>query len=534
MREPGRRRVADTPTLAPGAPNETRLTMDRIGRHSLVAVLACTLVVTAGCDELLEVDLPSAVTSDALDDPSTAALQVNSVMANVECGYSSFAIDAAGMEDNFQMVTGVAGNYSQYDDTPGGGTCDTDVYSQEWLDPFLTARGQAYDTWENLQSYDIPNQAVLLATNAVYTAVVLDVFGEYFCESAIDAGPLLTPTQTLDVAEEWLDSAFAQITAAGGDFEIETLSGTVTTSISQMAYGLRSRIRWSKGDLAGAVADATMVSDGFMAYVLREDGEKRRNMISATQGGGGGIQAAGFLQGPVKLKETSNTYGISELDVHPVTMTPWPDTIPFTGYIDLAVDAEGRAVDDRGHPITAANMGTGGMIDPRIQTAIGNTAGGDDYIIQKYDELSDDIPLINWREMRLIQAEAQGPSAAAVNLVNDVRDADGVQPITGAYRALVESNPDRFDDMIIEERRRALWLEGRFWATKIQKNEKLWFPRDIGEWINPGATYALGGGVRLLMQEDEYQINPNLSLEDRATGCPMGERPVGPWPASPS
>jgi hypothetical protein len=81
-------------------------------------VLICAAVAAGACDELLEVDLPSAVTGDALDDPGTAALQVNSVMAAVECGYSSFAIDAAGMEDNFQMVSGVAGSYSQYGDTP--------------------------------------------------------------------------------------------------------------------------------------------------------------------------------------------------------------------------------------------------------------------------------------------------------------------------------------------------------------------------------------------------------------------------------
>ena len=48
-------------------------------------------------------------------------------MANVECAYSSFAATAAGMEDNFQMVSGVGGNDSQYDPTPTGGVGATRV-----------------------------------------------------------------------------------------------------------------------------------------------------------------------------------------------------------------------------------------------------------------------------------------------------------------------------------------------------------------------------------------------------------------------
>jgi hypothetical protein len=98
--------------------------------------------------------------------------------------------------------------------------------------------------------------------------------------------------------------------------------------------------------------------------------------------------------------------------------------------------------------------------------------------------------------------------------------------VAGAYRTLVEGDADRFDDLIIEERRRALWLEARFWSTKIQKNEKLWFPRRVGEWINT-SSYELNGGVRMLMPESEYQINPNFGgLAARGTGCAPGERPV--------
>ena len=69
--------------------------MSRSKRLVWTGAFALGVVVLSGCDELLEVELPDAVTSDALNDPSTASVQVNSVMASVECGYSSFAIDAA-------------------------------------------------------------------------------------------------------------------------------------------------------------------------------------------------------------------------------------------------------------------------------------------------------------------------------------------------------------------------------------------------------------------------------------------------------
>jgi hypothetical protein len=199
--------------------------------------------------------------------------------------------------------------------------------------------------------------------------------------------------------------------------------------------------------------------------------------------------------------------------------------VPFTGYLNLAIQsADGRAVTDAGHALTTADAGT--TADSRVTHTTGNTAGGPDNIIQKYAALSDDIPLVNWREMRLIQAEAAGASPAGVDFVNQVRTAAGLPLVQGAYRTLVETNADRFDDLIIEERRRALWLEARFWSTKIIKNEKLWFPRRVGEWSNTSASYALVGGVRLLLQTGEYQINTNRRLEDRGTGCSAGQRPV--------
>ncbi|MGD8601428.1 MAG: hypothetical protein PVJ80_06395 [Gemmatimonadota bacterium] len=509
------------------------MSMQRARGGAQITALACAaLLVMTGCDSVLEVDLPDAVTEEALDDPGTASLQVNSVSASFECAFSSFAIMAAGHEDNFQRYIGVGGNYAQYVAQPGLGSCDGDVFSTQWMEPLLIARGQGYSTWSAIQSYTIPNKAQLLAKLALYNGAIMDVFGEYLCEFAIDGGPMLTYSQTLDIAEGWADSALAQIDAAvgaAGTFPINTQQGQVTSDIRQTVLGLKSRIRYANGDLTGAAVDASSVADGHMAWVLRETGEDRRNMVSSTQGFGGGTPAAGFLQGAVALEDPSRTYWISALGSHPVTGVPWPNPVPFTGYIDLAIEtATGRAVSDAGNALTLADPGT--EKDTRVEHVIGSTGGGQDYIIQKYKSLDDDIPLVNWREMRLIEAEALGNTQAGIDVVNQIRTADGLPGIgTGAdtsYRDALLADADLYDGMIIEERRRSLWLEGRFWSTKILKNEKLWFPRAVGEWVNSIATNALGGGVRVLLPNSEYQINTNLSLDDRGTGCPAGQRPV--------
>jgi hypothetical protein len=506
--------------------------MTNFQRQASAAALLCAVAAMGACDKLLEVDLPSAVTADALNDPSTAALQVNSVVGLVECGYSALVVWASGLEDNFQRVAGSGPGFTQYGDTPSGGDCDTGVWDDSFVENLLVARGEGYRAYNQFLASTVPNRERLLSTLALYNAVTLGVFGEHFCEFAISSvdpetavvtfGQPMTPTDVLNVAEGWADTVLLRETAPAA---LTTVSGTITPNMQMTTYGIRARIRYANGDLAGAAADAAMVTVGHMAWVLREDPEDRRNAIASIQGNANNTQAQGFLQGQVAVGANP---GITELGSHPVAGTPyaggWPSPVPFTGYLNLAIEtATGRAVSDVGNPLTT---GAGMTADTRVPHVVGNVSGGPRPVQQKYTTLAADIPLLNWREMRLIQAENAGPSSAGVDFVNEIRTAAGLPLVAGAYRALVETDADAFDDLIIEERRRALWLEARFWSTKIQKNEKLWFPRRVGEWVNV-SNYELNGGVRMLMPESEYEINPNFGgLDARGTGCAAGERPV--------
>jgi hypothetical protein len=139
--------------------------------------------------------------------------------------------------------------------------------------------------------------------------------------------------------------------------------------------------------------------------------------------------------------------------------------------------------------------------------------------VGKYRSEGDDLPLVNWEEMVLIRAEAEG-GQGAINLVNELRRAEGLPLVTYAD----PGNAAQIRNMIIEERRRALYVEGRFYFTKLKNLDLLWFPRGRGRTGTRRTDY--GGAVRLIMPLEEFDLNPNLTRADQATGCPQHERPV--------
>jgi len=458
-------------------------------------VLAACLVSVVGCDSLLEVDLPDAITDEVLDDPNGADIQVNSVIAQVECGYTAFTIEAAGFEDSFQATTAVGSGYADYSPRPGGGTCDTGATNFSWFDPLMIARSFGYDAYQRITDWtvaQVPDREEFLALISLYIAVSLDVFGEHFCDMAIDAGEMLTPGQTLDTAEVWVNRALAHL-AITGDFEG---LNDATTSLETMAYGLRARIRWANDDPLAA-ADAARVPDGYVAWATREVGEKRQNKPYEFHN----VIAYGLVNGPID-------YWTGD----PFMGTTWPAIIPFTGYLDLGIlTADGRAVSDAGYPITMADAGA--EAETRVEhTGLEAVQGGNlGNKPTKYTSFADDIPLINWKEMQLILAEIEG-GQSAIDRVNVIRTADGLPLVTYAD----PGDADQIEDMIIEERRRALWLEGRFWSTKIRNTDKLWFPRLQGD---DQFQHDLLGGVRLALQFDEYDLNPNFDRGDQGSGC---------------
>jgi len=472
-------------------------------------VLGLSVGALSACESLLEVDLPASLTDEALNDPQGALTLVNSVIGHFETGWNRKVWDSHGREGGCEVILQSPGVEDPCAFDPA---IDDALYNPISISRNFGAglHGKLSDTWDATQ---VPDRAQFMAISALYTSAAIEVMAEHLCEMTIDGGTKMTPAQGYAAAEVWATTAISNI-AAAGDFAI--MHG-VTTSAKAAAYGLRSRIRWAQGNLSGAKADAAEVPNGFVAWVTREPGLARRN-LSAHHGP---------IIGYAKL------YGVIDFwqgASNPITGATWPSPIPFTGYTNLGIMPDGRAIRDQDQlPIRttagSANDSHPGqeataVADTRVTHKSGVIQGSSEltFLHTRYTSEGDDLPWINWKEMVLIVAEADG-GQGAITAVNVIRTADGLPLVTYAD----PNDATQIKQMIIEERRRALFLEGRFYATKLQHPDLLWFPRATGQSVEKGEAY--GGGVKHTMPEDEYVLNVNLTEADRATGCAAALQP---------
>jgi hypothetical protein len=513
------------------------------------AVVA-TLSALSACD--LSVNLPHLLTDAAIEGPGTAETQVLSAMALFECGASTFGWVALGHEDVMEPIAGVASTVHRFRATPtGGAACDPTDASQAWVDQILGARAMISTSPDRLVStgtgvgrgvYDRiqdewslgPAGERLSAISSIYMAAILTQMGEFFCEMAFDGSDLVTPDEALGLAESWVTNrAFMHINNFG-DF---AMPNGAASSARNMATALRARIRWAKGDIAGAAADAGTVlaaDPQFTAWITRESGPTRRNKIFTSRNFSGMLGVNSWWNPAIRAP-------------NPATGQQWPNPIPFTGYIFLGIMPDGRTLEAGDVPVRWAQelrdaaeepvaLDNGAVPDRRVDHVYGSIQGpGKRELPAKFTSDSDNIPLVSWRELKLIQAQSQhaaGNLAAAIASVNDLRTFHDLPRISGAYEAQLLTSADAVRRMIHEERRREFYSEGgRYYSVKIQNPDISWFPR--GEGQTPFQFYELLGGVRQLFPGDEYTQNPYFvqrgGLNSRATGCsPI----VAPAPSS--
>ena len=156
----------------------------------------------------------------------------------------------------------------------------------------------------------------------------------------------------------------------------------------------------------------------------------------------------------------------------PVTGQFWPSVIPVIGWTNLGILPDGRAVHEDGIParteagfINDAGVDPAAVPDTRVTNMITSPQGRGDqgHVHTRYSGEDDEIPLVSREEMLLIQAELQG-GQQAIDLVNQLGAGAGLPLVT-----YVDPNNERqVRYMIFEERRRALYLKGRFVFTKIR------------------------------------------------------------------
>ena len=504
------------------------------GRAGALGLLLGAL---SACDSLLEVEIPHVLTEAALEGPETAATQVNSAIAQFECGSSAFGYVAMGHEDVLGSVAGVGGSNAIYRDTPDdGGDCDINPSDGSWFNQIMGARRflsnnvergdlvgtgvydriQNDDSWSGIAAGEASR---LSAISAIYMAAIMSHFGEFYCEMGFDGGDFLGPADALTLGEGWATTALGHI---GADF---ALPNGISTSAIAMATALRARIRWAQGNLAEAAADAATIATGYSSWITRETGQQRRNKIfNAAQ-----EVSFGAMYGVIDWWQPATR------DPNPATGQIWAQPIPFTGYIFLGVMPDGRTVDAAGYPVRWADeqrdanddpvsLGNGAVQDTRVLHTIKNVQGpGRFEVPAKYSAADDDIPLVAWTEMRYIQAEnanALGDRAGAIAFVNEVRA--GLTPtILPVTYIGAGATADEVRYLIIEERRRDVLCRGSAFTGRRRSRTRTFSG-------SPGGREVARYRASLVWAVGSASCSPRTSTRTTSSGQPGAGRTCGP------
>ncbi len=477
----------------------------RTGKRSLLAVAAgAVLLVMAGCDGLLDVDLPGDLTEDDLFQAESATVLVNSAVGDYENCWSMFSVMTAAFEDVWVRTTGYWGDWAEYRAKRGAaGACGATDFGTAWYGGLQSARWVAEQAYEHLQEWspaDITgDRDQLMATSATYAGLVYQLAGEVFCEWTANVSAIMSPEETLQEAETWFNRAL-QATQAAGDF-----SYISTGSMAQLAHLGRARVRMALGDYSGAASDAEQVQPGFVAYVTRDASvQPRWNHIYR------GTNV--MLMGSIANEGPNGTW-------------QWEGQTVSLGYRALALDPEGRqvvgeiGVGSEPQDRTRQPLPSGWTWDTRVPVEFAGEFAADGVTDMwqqtKYGGLGDDQIMAKWAEAILILAEVEarnGNVEGSVALINELRDAQGLPRITYSVTLVkpidaprIEHDANDLMDVIYEERRREFFYEGRHWADKIRLDG--WFPRMVGQ---NHKNVAYGDVHCIMMPESEYQNNPNI------------------------
>jgi hypothetical protein len=251
--------------------------------NSISRLVGAALVVLAAgaCSDILDVELPGRIPSELLDDPTTAPTLAASVVADFECAYSNYVSSTATISDQF---LGASGNLT----AKNWGTRqipDTDTSNEQTgcigfygaYTPLQTARFQSDEilarltTWTDAEAR--ASLAPLRARVAAYGAYAYTLLGEGFCAMRFDEGTaILTPDEVLAIAEAKFDGALALTNALGAADQ------TVKAELLNLVSVGRARVRLNRGNLAGAAADAALVTPSWELFATRSvDAQTRWN-----------------------------------------------------------------------------------------------------------------------------------------------------------------------------------------------------------------------------------------------------------------
>ncbi len=368
---------------------------------SLALVLLCGLG-SAACSSLLDVEAPSRIEAETLEQSSNAELLVNSAISDFECALSEYIVGAGLLGDEFQdaQLASAMWPYDQRQwnpDTNGDyatATCDDGaigIYTT-----LSTARWQADNALTKLEAWtdaEVPDRTALMAKAAAFAGYSYVLMGEGMCSAAFDDGPELSPSQVFALAEDRFTQALGYSSAAG-------LSDFVN-----LANVGRARARLDMGQAASAAEDARQVPLGFVFNATYSGSAPRRQNDIYTRNVRDGT---------------------------------------------ISVEDDFRGLEWEGVP------------DPRVHVTYAGISTSDHvtevWVQDKFLALGTPIPIASGDEAQLIIAEAAG-GQTAVDIINSFHARAGLPQFASTDEALIREH-------IIQERSRELFLESHHLGDK--------------------------------------------------------------------
>lgn len=411
----------------------------RSGIGALTPVLAVLLA--SACNSLLEVEAPSRVSADDLLDPSFAELRVTSAVGDFDCALANYIVTTGTVVDEFDGAHTASAEAFDYDRRTVDHT--RQQYATRECDGGIGAIYQPLSTavWQADEAITLLNS--FSDQDVDDRATLIQTVNAYGGYGRVLLGEGFCTAAVNLSAELTPDDLFAQ-----AEQQFTDAMGGPDAQLATMAQLGRARARRNLGNTAGALADAQAIPAGFVQNAQYSSGTSRSYNIPYSRNG---------------LGQTN-------------TVSPQTRNLMFLG-----------------------------VPDPRVEVVNTGLIGGDGiseiWVQQKYQSLSDPIPIARYAEAQLIIAEIE-LGQTAVDIINDLHGAAGLPDFVPN-----DVNDDtEILDHVIEERRREFFLEGhRFWDFR---RFDLPFDPPVGTVYPKGGFY---GDTRCFPLPDlERDNNPNI------------------------
>jgi starch-binding outer membrane protein, SusD/RagB family len=417
-----------------------------LGRAVRSAAAVCVLTALAACDtdSLLKVSAPNALPAENLETPDAATLLVNGAIGNFECALGAAILVTGIIADEFGDAQLGAAQWPY--DRRDANLQPGSIYGTSGC---TSAQGPGIYSPLSVARWSADNAYRALDG---FTADQVAKRDSLMAAASLYAGFSLTHlgmamcSAALDEGPEITNmQLFAEAEQRFTRTITHANQAGVTAFVHAANVGL-ARARLYQGNGAGAATAAALVPAGFVLNATASDAEPRRY----------------------------NRVYHSNIQSRFYTIEP-----------------------------QSRNLTTGGVPDPRTHVINSGNRGQDGEIVwyqTKYESFGAPLPVARYEEAQLIIAEAEG-GQTAVNIVNALRAAHGLPAYTGPTDAA------SIRDLIVEERRRELFVEG-FRLHDIHRFNLPLIPAPGTEFPVKGGTY--GSTTCLPLPDVERFNNPSI------------------------